>query len=64
MMAELTLGFDGFYDCYFVVVDSGGVVRAVYGLLYALPGVFSARRSPKQSRESARRLNVQAPGGR
>lgn len=46
MMAELTVGFDGFYDCYFVVMDSGGVVRAVYGLLYALPGVFSARRSP------------------
>ena len=46
MMAELTLGLDGCYNCYFVVVDSGGVVRAVYGLLYALPGVFSARRSP------------------
>lgn len=52
MMAELTLGCENYYERFVVVVDSGGVVRAIDGFLYALPGVFSAS-LPKHSRESA-----------
>jgi hypothetical protein len=62
MMAELTLGWDDCYDCFFVVVDSGGVVGAMDGFLYALPAWSVQRASlPKHSRESARRPGVQAP---
>ena len=46
MMAELTFEYDDCYECFFVVEDSGGVEGAMDGFLYALPGVFSARRSP------------------
>lgn len=54
MIAGLTVGFDGFYDYYFVVVDSGGVVvRAVYGFLYGLL-VCSARVAPQNRAGKAR----------
>jgi len=48
MMAESTLECDNCYECFLVVVDSGGVVGAMDGFLYAaLPAwSCSARRSP------------------
>lgn len=45
MMDGSALGCDDFYDCYFVVVNSGGVVVAMDGFPHALRGVSSARRS-------------------
>jgi hypothetical protein len=64
MMAGLTLVCDNYYDCFFVVVDSGGVVRAMDGFLYALPGVFSARRSPNTAGKARAGRASKLPGGR
>jgi hypothetical protein len=64
MMAEMTLVCDDYYDCCFAVVDSGGVVRAMDGFLYALPGVFSARRSPNTVGKARAGRVSKLPGGR
>lgn len=54
MMAVLTLGCDGCYDCYVVVVASGGVVRAMDGFLYVRsPWCVQRASLPKHSRETA-----------
>ena len=64
MMAGLTLECDDCYDCYLVVVDSGGVVRAMGGFLYALPGWCVQRVAPQT--QPGKRAPAERPssGGR